>query len=153
MEFDTAVTRRSIRVGYYDALRQLRHYAGRRYYLTCGFAPIPAFARLSLVDDEAITRAAHALKISQRLPPHRLLFERLVPSLIAELDLPKTAHYGDLLGAMLENRAERAALERLAVYTPEEFWRRVRLLRPDPQRKTSVSRGVCSACDILIDAM
>lgn len=153
MEFDTAVTRRSIRVGYYDALRQLRHYAGRRYYLTGGFASIPALARLSLVDDEAITRAAHALKISQRLPPHRLLFERLIPSLIAELDLPKTAHYGDLLGAMLENRAERAALERLAVYTPEEFWRRVRLVRPDPQCKTSVSRGACNACDILIDAM
>ena len=153
MEFDTAVTRRSIRVGYYDALRQLRHYAGRKYYLTCGFAPIPAFARFSLAGDEAIAHAAHALKITQRIPPRRLLFERVIPDLIAGLGLPRNAHYGDLLGALLECRAERAGLERLAVYTPDDFWHKVRLLRPDPQAKSSAPRGVCAACDILIDAL
>ena len=153
MEFDTAVSRRNIRLGYYDALRQLRHYGGRRYYLTCGFAPAPAFQRFALVDDDSALRAARALKIAQRLPPRRLLFERLLPALIGELNLPKNAHYGDLLTAMLESRAERAELERLAVYAPADFLRKVRTLRPHPEAKGSLPRGVCDACDILIDAL
>lgn len=153
MEFDTDVSRHSIRVGYYDTLRQLRHYGGRQYYLTAGFAAIPAFQRLALVDEESAVRAARTLKISQRLPPRRLLFERVLPTLVGELDLPKNAHYGDLLTAMLENRAHRAGLERLAVYTPADFLRRVRALSPDPDCKDSLSRGARDACDILIDAL
>lgn len=153
MEFDTATTRRNIELGYYDTLRQLRHYAGQRYYLTAGFSSDLAFARFSLADDEVIARAAHALKIARRLPSRRLLFERLLPSLIAEFGLSKTASYGDLFTALVENRAERSGVERLAVYTPEALLRQIRLTRPDPGIKSSLSRGGCLACDILLDAI
>lgn len=153
MEFDTSVTERNIQLGYYDTLRQLRHYAGRHYYLTTGFSSELAFTRFGLAGDGAIVRAAHALKIARRLPPRRLLFERLLPSLIAELGLAKTASYGDLFTAMVESRAERSGVERLAIYTPEDLLHQVRLARPDKRVKTALSNGACNACDILIDAI
>ena len=34
-----------------------------------------------------------------------------------------------------------------------ERWGGLILLRPDPQAKSSAPRGVCAACDILIDAL
>lgn len=153
MEFDTAVSRRTMTLGYYDALRQLRGLAGRHYYLTRSLSDERAFRRFSLAGEESILRAARVLKITRRLPPLRLLFERIIPQLAGDLDLPKNAGYGDIFTAMLENRAQRSGVERLALYAPEDFLRIVRLSRPAPDCKNPLSRGARTACDILIDSL
>ncbi len=149
MDFNPRTARANMQMGYYDAMRALRRCAGRRYYLTAGIAPVPAFQRLTLVGEQDVAHAAKALKLPMRLPPRRMLFERVLPALITELDLPRAAHYGDLLLAMLENRAERAGLPRLAFYSPEDFLRRVRAMRPS----APASSGAARACDILIESL
>ena len=153
MDFDPRAARTHMQMGYYDAMRVLRRCAGRRYYLTAGIAPVPAFQRLTLVGERDIALAAKALKLPMRLPPRRMLFERIFPTLFIELDLPRSAHYGDLLLAMLENRAARAGLPRFAFYEPEDFLRRVRAMQPETQSSARAASGADRACDILIESM
>lgn len=148
MDFDPRTAQANMQMGYYDTMRALRRCAGKRYYLTAGIAPVPAFQRLALIGEQDIALAAKALKLPMRLPPRRMLFERIFPALITELDLPRSAHYGDLLLAMLENRAERADLPRFSFYGPEDFLRRVRAAQPEAQPS-----GADRACDILIESL
>ena len=129
-------------MGSFGKERVLRSYAGQSYYLSARFDDKMAFDRLCLLSDETIMKVAKCLKIGSRLPPARLLFERIVPTLIAELSLAKSATYGELLAAMLEVRAARAGLDRFAVYAPEEFLPKVRALTVEAAAKCHVTQAV-----------
>lgn len=139
MRFSPEKAARNIKLGYYDGIKALMDLGGKRYYLTD--------TRLSCADNlhklppEVILQAAELLKISRRINPRRLLWERVLPVLFDLMELDKNSSYDDLLIAMIENRAEAKGVERLSLYTADSLLTET-LAVPDTGRKKNVNRAV-----------
>ena len=133
MKFSPETSRHNIKLGYYDAMRVLMKLGGTRYYLTD--LELEAESRLFDLPAVAVVEAALLLKISHRIEHRRLLFERVLPVLFDELELPRTAGYKDLLLAMVEHKATRCGVERLCLYTAQELFDKVVRIRPEGKQK------------------
>lgn len=139
MRFAPARSVRNIRLGYYDGLKALMDLGGRRYYLT--ETKLSCEEGLYRLPPEVIMQAAELLKISRRVNPQRLLWERVLPVLFDLMELDKNASYNDLLVAMTENRAEAKGVERLTLYTADSLLTET-LASPDAGRKKNVNRAI-----------
>lgn len=148
MSFDPETSRRNIEIGYYDTMHTLRHLPGQKYYFTAGADGFAAFCSL---EDKTIHAAAAALRVSSSCPPRRALFEFILPLLAAELKLPRSSGYDELLLGMLERRAGHLKVERLRFYTPDELLQRVQTTAPEkPVRRARLIARPDDAIDVLI---
>lgn len=152
MQFDPVMAAHNIKLGYFDAMRLLRGYHGTRYYLTSAPTEGEAFARFCAVSDSVVQDAAEDTRSGSSAPSRRLLFEELLPDLARELHLPKTAGYADILLAMLEERAARCGIERLACYSFDELLRLCRAAEPKSRYQTILRRAPLAAIDPLLES-
>ncbi len=133
MRFEPEASRKNMLMGYFDTLRALKGFYGTKYYFSeVGSRLFPnLFYSLS---DEVILEAEKKLRLLTKLErlndPKRVLFERLLPYLFLEMKIYRDAGYEELWLAMLENRAGRAGIERLKVYTPDELYGLVKKTPP-----------------------
>ena len=149
MKFSPETARHNIELGYYDGLRALMHLGGRRYYLTDTGHGLSA--RLYGLPDGLILSCARSLRISSRIHPRRLLFERLLPVLFDELDLTRSDSYDDLVLAMIEDRAERCGIRRLSLYTAQELFA-LGLAAHPPARQKALPRVIDAILGALAQA-
>ena len=122
MNFDPSVSARNLRMGYYDARRMLENLAGHLYYVRRP-AEDWAFPRFCALSFQDIGDALRLLGEEGENPSLRALFERILPQIAHELEVPDSADYTGLLIAMLENRAQRAQIHRFAIYSLTDFFR------------------------------
>jgi len=119
LDFDHRLILRNMEMGYYDALRVLRHLAGIRYYLQ-PLAEAELICRLSQLPGEAILRLGKILEVRE-MQPQRMLFEKVLPKAAQLLSLKPAATYQDIVVALLERLAEKGGLETFRIYSLPEF--------------------------------
>lgn len=120
MNFDPVVSKKNMQMGYYDACRYLEHLSGEKYYIEPVLSNL-GFETFCKMSDEQILRAAAIMGVDKAMCPRRALFEKVLPQIAGEISLRKNASYTDLLIAMLENKAERAKIDRFCKFRFEEF--------------------------------
>ncbi|HZK00723.1 MAG TPA: patatin-like phospholipase family protein [Tissierellaceae bacterium] len=118
---DADVSRRNMKLGYYDALRAFRALKGRKFYILPREDKDYFLHLLLSLEDEKIDRLKDLMRISETIPNRRALFESIIPRLGSILSLSKDFTYEDLLIALLENMAKDLNIERFAIYSFEEF--------------------------------
>ena len=91
-------------MGYYDALRVLRGYIGKKFYV------IPTddnkvFNALTNLSDEKIALITKNIKmagITENMEPKKILFEKILANLSSKLKSMDTASYQRLIVSMIE---------------------------------------------------
>ncbi len=111
---------RNIELGYYDGLRVLRGYRGRRYYVDSEPQNRALIARFSDIDSANCAYLKRLLN-NVDIDDKRFVFEVLMPELADIFDLKQTADYTDIYLQLLEKIAESLQLERFKVWTFAEF--------------------------------
>ena len=147
MNFDPEVSKRNLKLGYYDTMRTMKKLPGEHYYFDRRLDGFETFLSLT---PEYITAAASALRISPSYPPRRALFEEILPSVASECKLPKSADYDDLLLAMIEHRAERLGIDRLQIVTPQDLLKQVREMPLELSRRPILLPRSDDAIDTLL---
>ena len=109
----------NLKLGYYDAMRAIRHLKGKKYYIE------PADDDLILkwlfsIPDTTIDSMARILQI-QAGDPKRMLFERIIPELSALLRLPARSTYQDILVGILECYAHEKGMDKFKIRNFTEF--------------------------------
>ena len=138
MRFSPEVSKRNIKMGYFDAMRVLRGLWGTKYYI---LTPPQNPKALFMMEREFILKAAESFKIKIKGDVQRVLFEKLLPKAASRLNLDEKASYGDIITALSEKRASAMGLDRFAFYRFPELVEKVRDFAP---RKPD-------GCDILFD--
>lgn len=115
LNFEPKIAAHNMEMGYYDALRVLRGYSGKLY--CCKRGPEDgAFALFCSLEAQQVAEACHHLGLGGENGGLRVLLEQVLPAIGAELGVPPTGDYTELLIAMAEDRATRAHVPRFAVY-------------------------------------
>jgi NTE family protein len=115
LNFDPPTIHRNMKMGYYDAMRALRGYAGRLYCIE----PLDEgvfLKALASIPADSVTKLGEALGISA-MDPRRMLFEKIIPALASLLRCEASASYQQVFAAVLEHRAQDAGVDRFAVHT------------------------------------
>ena len=109
----------NIDLGFFDGLRFMRNLRGHAYYIE----PIPEErinTQLMKIPDELIIETGKALNI-QDMPARRMLYEKIIPKISAQMKLSKDHDYTDVVTAILECMAERRGIKRLQIYDYERL--------------------------------
>lgn len=119
LDFSKEAVHSAMEMGYFDALRIIKGYKGRKYYI------IPQnenyyFARLCSIQQKYLRAVAGILDLP-RLPGKRLLFDGIIPCLAASLELPENFTYEEFVIALLESAALSKNIERYKVMTFDEL--------------------------------
>lgn len=123
MDFDNARANKNLKMGYYDTLRLYRGYMGETYCIDAK-ADEEFFMKLFMnFGEEAILRMGKVFGISD-VPWRRMLYEHILPRMAMVLDLKETASYGDILIHFMEHQAKVCSVDRFAVYSLEELFRK-----------------------------
>ena len=110
LNFDSSIIHTNLSLGYCDAMRAIKHLAGRKYYIY----PVDSetvFSSLAALPEEKIVKIGEIMSLPQ-MEPKRLLFEQVMPALSQLLDLPPSAGYQDILVGVLESVAEDLDIEK-----------------------------------------
>ena len=115
LNFDNTLIQTNLKMGYYDALRQIKGLIGKRYYLE----PLRSelfFKCLWNLSDETVDKIRR-LMVLPKMESKRLLFEKILPHLFSLLNLPATASYEDILIGVLEHAATSRGIDRFEIKT------------------------------------
>jgi len=115
LNFDNSIIQRNLKMGYFDALRNLKGLVGKKFYIE----PFDADLFVNILwnlPDEAIERLRDIM-VLPRMESKRLLFERILPDLFKLMDLPASATYQDMLIEVLEHAATARGIDRFEVRT------------------------------------
>jgi NTE family protein len=136
LDFSKESVSKSMKMGYFDALRVIKGYRGRKYYILPGCDDF-YFTMLSGIKQKYLRAVASILGLPE-LPGKRLLFDGIIPCLAASLELPENFTYGEFLIAVLESAALSKGIDRYKVRSFEEFVREVKTgIYIDPDKKYS----------------
>jgi NTE family protein len=127
LQFDSAKSRRNMRMGYYDALRMLYGLEGKIYYIEQKEEECYYLNQLIGISSE-VTR--HVLEVYKREPETELslrqYLEKVLPQIAAELKLGNSWSYRTLYLTMLEATARIFRIGKYHIYTAEELREAVR---------------------------
>ncbi len=119
LDFSPEATGESIKMGYYDALRGIRGYRGRKYFIEAG-SEEQYFEKLLAIDGKYLRAIGNILSLPH-LPGKRLLFDGIIPVLADSLELPENYTYEEFFIAILESAALSKGIDRYAVMTFENL--------------------------------
>ena len=125
LQFDGAKSRRSMRMGYYDALRMLYGLEGKIYYIEQTQEECYYLKRLIGISSEVMGELLAEHKRESGLDLREYL-ERFLPQIAAELKLGSDWSYKTLYLTMLEASARMLRIGKYRVYTVEELETAVR---------------------------
>lgn len=148
LEFDSARSRRNMKLGYYDAKRMMYGLAGEEYYLDMELTEEEAYDRLRKMaflyigqeekDSEEANAAQHAgeqerisgllfnVRKNELLSKLRRINEEILPEAGRRLLKNRAWSYRDLYIHMLENTAVALRISRYEIYTEEELLAKIR---------------------------
>lgn len=120
---DNETMRRNIAMGYFDAIRVIKGYLGKEYYI------IPEdeeciFNRICNLDDEKILKLAEFMRLSKKVKlqePKKILFEKILPHLTTKVAKKDTSTYQKLLVAILEQVAMYGEINEYKIYDFDEM--------------------------------
>ena len=123
LEFDSARTRKNMKLGYFDGLRFLYGFCGRKYYLDMPYSEAYYFGRMMSELDMFKEWLRPYVKEEEfaKLTGYRAYTEKIFPFLARKLRLHAEWDYRELYGAILEVFAKKMQLEVFKVYTPDEI--------------------------------
>ena len=133
LEFDSARTRKNMKLGYFDGLRFLYGLCGRKYYLDMPYSEAYYFGRIMSELDLFKIWLRPYVKEDEfaKLTGYRVYTEKIFPFLAKKLRLCTEWDYRDLYGAVLELFAKKMQLEVYRVYTPDEIVGKIHELLSD----------------------
>ena len=123
LEFDSARTKKNMKLGYFDGLRFLYGLCGRKYYLDMPYSEAYYFGRIMSELDMFKEWLRPYVKEEEfaKLTGYRVYTEKIFPFLAKKLRLRPEWDYRELYGAFLEVFAKKMQLEVFQVYTPDEI--------------------------------
>ena len=123
LEFDSARTRKNMKLGYFDGLRFLYGLCGRKYYLDMPYSEAYYFGRIMSELDMFKEWLRPYVKEHEfaKLTGYRVYTEKIFPLLARKLRLQPEWDYRDLYGAVLEVFAKKMQVEVYEVYTPDDI--------------------------------
>lgn len=123
LEFDSARTRKNMKLGYFDGLRFLYGLCGREYYLDMPYSEAYYFGRIMSELDMFKEWLRPYVKEHEfaKLTGYRVYTEKIFPFLARKLRLQPEWDYRDLYGAVLEVFAKKMQMEVYEVYTPDDI--------------------------------
>ena len=123
LEFDSARTRKNMKLGYFDGLRFLYGFCGRKYYLDMPYSEAYYFGRIMSELDMFKEWLRPYVKEHEfaKLTGYRVYTEKIFPFLARKLRLQPEWDYRDLYGAVLEVFAKKMQMEVYEVYTPDDI--------------------------------
>ena len=123
LEFDSARTRKNMKLGYFDGLRFLYGLCGRKYYLDMPYSEAYYFGRIMSELDMFKEWLRPYVKEHEfaKLTGYRVYTEKIFPFLARKLRLQPEWDYRDLYGAVLEVFAKKMQMEVYEVYTPDDI--------------------------------
>lgn len=119
MEFTAESISKSLKMGYFDAMRQLKKYRGRRYCITQWPEALDYLPKVWALTDETVHQWAAKLKLKQNKVPQRFLFEDLIPQIANLVGATAKNDYMDILLYTLETLAIQAEIDPFKFYTFE----------------------------------
>lgn len=133
LEFDSARTKKNMKLGYFDGLRFLYGLCGRKYYLDMPYSEAYYFGRIMSELDLFKIWLKPYVKEDEfaKLTGYRVYTEKIFPFLAKKLRLCTEWDYRDLYGAVLELFAKKMQLEVYRVYTPDEIVGKIHELLSD----------------------
>ena len=113
LEFDSARTRKNMKLGYFDGLRFLYGLCGRKYYLDMPYSEAYYFGRIMSELDMFKEWLRPYVKEHEfaKLTGYRVYTEKIFPLLARKLRLQPEWDYRDLYGAVLEVFAKKMQME------------------------------------------
>ena len=133
LEFDSARTRKNMKLGYFDGLRFLYDLCGRKYYLDMPYSEAYYFGRIMSELDMFKEWLRPYVKEQEfaKLTGYRVYTEKIFPFLAKKLRLRPEWDYRDLYGAVLEVFAKKMQMEVYKVYTPDDIVGKIHELLAD----------------------
>ena len=133
LEFDSARTKKNMKLGYFDGLRFLYGLCGRKYYLDMPYSEAYYFGRIMSELDLFKIWLKPYVKEDEfaKLTGYRVYTEKIFPFLAKKLRLCSEWDYRDFYGAVLELFAKKMQLEVYRVYTPDEIVGKIHELLSD----------------------
>ena len=119
--YDKETVRHNIKLGYYDALRQLRGLKGSRFY----FEPKGEgyyFDMFAHLNEDTIKEVSELIGF-QGNTSLRFLFEEILPKIGKMLDLGQNNSYEDLAISLIERPMHEAGMDRFRIYHFDEVIR------------------------------
>jgi NTE family protein len=115
LEFESAKSRRNMKIGYYDAMKVLYGLAGEEYDLDMELDEEEAYERLRALAEPDLSQEGL-----------RRFHEEILPQAGHHFFRNQSWTYKDLYIALLENTAASLRISRYAIYTEEELLCRIR---------------------------
>lgn len=120
---DNATMRKNIAMGYFDAIRVIKGYLGKEYYV------IPkedtdVFNMLCNISDEKIVKLTEYMNLSREQKgqePKKILFEKVLPHLSSKMGKKDTSTYQKLLVAVFEQVCMYDKVNEYKLYTFDEI--------------------------------
>ncbi len=119
LDFRKEALQSMLKMGYYDALRVIKGYKGRKYYI-CPRNEDFYFGILCGMQPKYLRALENILELP-RLPGKRILFDGIIPVLAASLGLPENFTYEEFIIAVLESAALSKNIGRFRVMSFEEL--------------------------------
>lgn len=119
LDFSKEAVHSAMEMGYYDALRIIKGYKGRKYYIEPQNENF-YFGKLCSLKQKYLRAIANILDLPS-LPGKRLLFDGIIPCLAASIELPENFTYEEFVIALLESAALSKNIGRFKVMTFDEF--------------------------------
>lgn len=124
MNFSNKTINDMMELGYYDALKVIKNLDGVNSYI------VPEneeriFNMLSKYPKDAIEEMAELLGIKSRMFAHKLLFEKIIPSLALKLGYKNVSTYKETIYMILEYIAQKESINLHEVYVFDELLAKV----------------------------
>lgn len=119
LNFNLETSRYNLKMGYYDALRVIHNYSGKKYF----FYPVSeknVFQRLLNIRPSQLKNFPVAFP-GYTANYRRLLFEKVLPFLATKLKVKRCQGYKEIVLAAVEHKASRMNIDRLAVYSFDDI--------------------------------
>lgn len=121
LDFSNAKARNNIQMGYYDALRVLKGYQGKKYCVCIKKEEDYFFELFLRIDNNKLEKLLEKLGTFNDIPRKRTIFERLVPITIQLMELDNNVSYQDIVIALLERIANQLKIDRYKIYDYDEL--------------------------------
>jgi NTE family protein len=136
LNFDNNLIQTNLKMGYYDAMRAIKGFKGRKYYIEPAVDDNLFFYGLLSVPEKAINEMAELMRLPQ-MEPRRMLFEKIIPGLSQRLGLPAAASHQDIIIAILENVAEKRGIERFKIQSFSDLLKEIKSVSVEEKKVPS----------------
>jgi len=125
LDFSTERARENMKIGYFDAIRVLKGYKGKKYCIEPSHDEGYYMDLLMNLGEKKILALGEILGIEE-MDYRRMLFEKIVPRLADLLELDEDSTYSDIVLSLYEWAGEKLAIDPYRIYREEEFFDEVK---------------------------